>query len=345
MIVDIHVHHVPEAFVRFVEKAAPYSIRLEAPRGENVTLNVGPLSYGLNRTFFDTGRLIARMKEMGVARAVLSLATPFVNFDVPPSLGVEAAQLYNDEIAAIHKASSDRFDGWAFLPMQDPEAAANELRRAVTKLGLAGGYMPSNIKGRYLDSEEFAPIFKTATSLDVPLIVHPSNPPARDRMANYELAVVSGYLFDTTLNIFHMIFGGLFDRYPTLRLCCTHLGGYAPLLQARMQRELDTNLELAARLKRPLGDYLRSIYYDTICFEPAYARAAVESDAIDPTHLVLGSDTPFPLGEPDPVGFIERSFRSHAPDLADAILHRNAVALLTSGNTEQRDEPAQTQPH
>jgi aminocarboxymuconate-semialdehyde decarboxylase len=212
--------------------------------------------------------------------------------------------------------------------MQDPEAAANELRRAVRNLGLIGGYLPSNVKGRYLDSEEFAPIFDAATQLDVPLIVHPSNPPARDRTGDYELAVVSGYLFDTTLNIFHMIFSGLLDRYPGLRLCCTHLGGFAPLLRARMQRELDTNPGLAARLKRPLAAYLQSIYYDTICFEPAYLRAALESDGIDPAHLVLGSDTPFPLGEPDPVGFIERSFRGHRPETADAILRRNAGNLF-----------------
>jgi len=210
----------------------------------------------------------------------------------------------------------------------DPEAAADELRRAVRNLGLIGGYLPSNVKGRYLDSEEFAPIFEAAVQLDVPLIVHPSNPPARDRTGDYELAVVSGYLFDTTLNIFHMIFGGLFDRYSGLRLCCTHLGGFAPLLRARMQRELDTNPGLAARLKRPLTAYLQSIYYDTICFEPAYLRAALESDAIDPAHLVLGSDTPFPLGEPDPVGFIERSFRGGRTETADAILHRNATNLF-----------------
>jgi predicted TIM-barrel fold metal-dependent hydrolase len=134
--------------------------------------------------------------------------------------------------------------------MQDPEAAADELRRAVRNLGLIGGYLPSNVKGRYLDSEEFAPIFEAAIELDVPLMVHPSNPPARERTGDYELAVVSGYLFDTTLNIFHMIFGGLLDRYSGLRLCCTHLGGFAPLLRARMQRELDTNPGLAGRLKR-----------------------------------------------------------------------------------------------
>jgi aminocarboxymuconate-semialdehyde decarboxylase len=328
MITDIHVHHVPEPFARFIEKAAPYPIHRDPPCGETVTLNVGPLRYGLNRTFFDLDRLIKRMQEMSVDRAVLSLATPFVKFDVPASFGIETAQLYNDEIARIHKAAPDTFDGWAFLPMQDPEAAADELRRAVCDLGLIGGYLPSNVKGRYLDSEEFSPIFEAANQLDVPLIVHPSNPPARDRMGDYELAVVSGYLFDTTLNIFHMIFGGLFDRYPGLRLCCTHLGGFAPLLRARMQRELDTNPGLAARLKRPLAAYLQSIYYDTICFEPAYLRAALDSDAIDPARLVLGSDTPFPLGEPDPAGFIERSFRGHCAEIADAILHRNASNLF-----------------
>src|SRR5262249_62016074 len=123
---------------------------------------------------------------------------------------------------------------------------------------------------------------------------------APERTGAYELAVVSGYPFDTTLNIFHMIFSGLLDRYPGLRLGCTHLGGFAPLLRARMQRELDTNPGLAARLKRPLSAYLQSIYCDTICFEPAYLRAALESEGLNPAHLVLGSDTPFPLGEPDP---------------------------------------------
>jgi aminocarboxymuconate-semialdehyde decarboxylase len=336
MVTDIHIHHVPDAFVRFVEKATPYSIRLEAPRGEDVTLNVGPLRYALTRTFFDVERLIIRMRTMRVDRAVLSIATPFVNFDVPASLGREAAELYNDELAVLHKAASNRFAGWAYLPMQAPEAAANELHRAVTKLGLAGGYLPSNVKGRYLDSEEFAPIFETAARLGVPLFVHPSNPPARERMGNYELAVVAGYLFDTTLNIFHMIFGGLLDRYPEMRLCCTHLGGYAPLLQARMQRELDTNPGLAARLKRPLGDYLRSIYYDTICFESAYAHAAVESKAIDPAHLLMGSDTPFPLGEPDPVDLIERTFRGDTPELAEAILGANSESFLNPVNKSAR---------
>jgi aminocarboxymuconate-semialdehyde decarboxylase len=275
------------------------------------------------------------MQEMRVDRVLLSIATPFVKFDVPASLGVEAAQLYNDEIAAIARAAPDRFQGWAYLPMQDPQAAASELLRAVKALGLIGGYVPSNVSGRYLHADEFQQIFRTAEELDVPLLVHPSNPPGRERMGDYELAVVAGYLLDTTLNIFHMVFGGLLDRYPGVRLCCTHLGGYAPLLLARMQRELDTNPQLASRLKRPLRAYLRALYYDTICFEPCYLRAAADSEAVDPTHLLLGSDTPFPLGEPDPVGFIERSKSALGGELTKNILHDNAKSFL-NGNIRRK---------
>jgi aminocarboxymuconate-semialdehyde decarboxylase len=330
MITDVHVHHVPAGFLQLVAHAAPYSIGLDWEHGEGVQLRVGELHYTLNRTFFDIERLLARMQEMRVDRALLSIATPFVKFDVPASLGIDAAQLYNDEIAAITRTAPDRFQGWAYLPMQDTEAAASELVRAVKSLGLIGGYLPSNVNGRYLQADEFQPVFRMAAELDVPLLVHPSNPPGRERMGEYELAVVAGYLLDTTLNIFHMAFGGLLDRYPDLRLCCTHLGGYAPLLLTRMQRELDTNPQLASRLKRPLREYLRALYYDTICFEPCYLRAAADSEAVDPTHLLLGSDTPFPLGEPDPVGFIERSKDALGSRLTETIMHDNAMNFLSA---------------
>jgi aminocarboxymuconate-semialdehyde decarboxylase len=316
-----------------VERAAPLAMRLDLPDGESVKLNVGPLHYNLNRTFFDVERLIARMATMKVERAILSLATPFVNYSVPASLGCEVAELYNNEIAKISKLAPARFGGWAYLPMQDAQGAAAELRRAIRELHLTGAYLPSNVNGRYLDAEEFAPIFSTAAELDVPLFVHPSNPPARGRMAHYELTVVAGYLFDTTLNIFHMIFGGLFDRYPNLRICFTHLGGYVTLLYSRMKRELDTNPQLAARLRRPLLDYLRSLYFDTICFDPVYARSAIDSRVVDFSRLLLGSDTPFLLGEPDPVGFIERSFHDHGAPAVRQIFECNAVKFLTLGKS------------
>jgi predicted TIM-barrel fold metal-dependent hydrolase len=115
------------------------------------------------------------------------------------------------------------------------------------------------------------------------------------------------------------------------------------MLRARMQRELDTNPALAARLKKPLAEYLRSIYFDTICFESAYLQSVVEASAVEGRRLLLGSDTPFPLGEPDPVAFVERSFATRAPKLAADILQRNAADFLrmsaNSASPERRCLP------
>jgi aminocarboxymuconate-semialdehyde decarboxylase len=327
MIVDIHCHFVPEGYLRFIEREKGFGVRCLAATGEAVEVEVGLLRFGLNKTFFDPERQLRRMDGLGVDRSVLSLATPLINYATPADVATTAARLFNDEVARLRDRNPARFDGWAFLPMQDCDAAARELRRAITELGLRGGHVASNINGRYLDSAEYAPIFEAAVDLGVPLFVHPTNPPGRDRMAAYELAVVSGYLFDTTLNVFHMIFGGLLDRYPTLRLCCAHTGGYALLLRARMQREVDTNPELAERITRPVGDYLKRLYYDTVCFEGGYLKYAAEVVGAD--RLVLGSDGPFPLGEPDPVRFIRRTFGDKS--IAVDVLHHNAAKMFNLG--------------
>ncbi len=326
MIVDIHCHFVPERYIDFVQRESAFAVRRHAigDQGEEVPVTVGDLKFGLNRTFFDPDRQIKRLDALRIDRTVLSLATPLINYEVPGELASRAAQIFNDEIALLRDRHPERIDGWAFLPMQDPVAAAKELRRSITSLGLRGGHIASNVRGRYLDAIEYAPIFEAAVELGVPLFVHPANPPGRERMRDYELAVVSGYLFDSTLNIFNMIFGGLLDRYPTLKLCCAHVGGYAVMLRNRMQRELDTNPTLAKSINGTVGDYLRRLYFDTVCFEEGYIRMA--ADTVGADRLVLGSDGPFPLGEPDPVGFIERSFGSSSA--GRDILHRNAADML-----------------
>lgn len=330
MIVDIHCHFIPDRFLDLVEAEPGFAVRRRPAAGERVPIAVGPLEFGLNRTFFDPDRQIARMDRLGIDLTVLSLATPLINYQIPIEVADKAARVFNDALADLRDRHPDRFDGWAFLPMQDPAAAAAELRRGVKELGLGGGHIASNVNGRYLDKPEYAPIFEAAVELDVPLFVHPTNPPARERMADYELAVVSGYLFDSTLNIFNMIFGGLLDRYPTLRLCCAHAGGYALLLRSRMQREVDTNPGLAALISRPVGDYLRQLYFDTVCFEPGYLEFA--ADVVGAEHLVLGSDGPFPLGEPDPVDFVRRTFGD--AEAGRDILHRNAAAMFNGNNPE-----------
>jgi aminocarboxymuconate-semialdehyde decarboxylase len=314
MTTDIHCHFIPDDYFKLVQARSEFEVRLLPSEGDAVNVACRGARYGLNRTFFEPARQIARMDALGIDRTVISLATPLVNYYLEPGLATPAARLCNDGFAALVAAHPRRFAAWAFLPMQDPRAAAVELRRCVREHGFIGGHIATNVRGVYLPHEDFLPIFDAAKELDVPLFLHPVDPPGRDRTGDYELTVVAGYLFDSTVNIFRMICSGFLDRHPGLKLVCAHTGAFSLMLRNRMQREVDTNPQLSKALPRKIGDYLRSFYFDTVCFEPDYLEFA--SGIVPPEHLLLGSDAPFPLGEPDPVNFVRRALPADQAELA-----------------------------
>ncbi len=323
MITDIHRHFVPEEFFRFARARKEFAVEIKREQGDLIDLDIRGVHFGLNTTFFQIPKQIERMRREGVERAILSLATPFIDYHQEERLAVEAARVFNDTLAATIAAQRGQFGGWAFLPMQDPSEAAAELRRCVREHNFIGGHIASNVRGAYLNDERFAPICKAAVELDVPLFVHPADPLGKERMREYELMVVAGYLFDNTINILKMICSGFLDRWPTLKLVCAHAGSFSLVLRARMQREVDTNPQLAATLKAPVGDYLRRLYFDTVCFEPDILRYATQVAPV--RQFLMGSDAPFPLGEPDPVNFVRNALPANEAHL---ILSENFSQLF-----------------
>jgi aminocarboxymuconate-semialdehyde decarboxylase len=323
MITDVHCHFVPEEFFRFAQSRNEFAIKVKRREGDAVDLDIRGMHFGLNTTFFDMRKQVERMQRDGVERTILSLATPFIDYHLDAKLAIEAARVFNDALAGAIGSDPTQFGGWALLPMQDPTAAAQELRRCVREHGFVGGHVASNVRGIYLHDAQFEPIYRTAVDLDVPLLVHPADPLGKDRTKEYELTIVAGYLFDNTINILKMICSGFLDRWQDLKLVCAHAGAFSPILRARMQREVDTNPLLASTLKTPVGDYLRRLYFDTICFEPAILRYVATVVPVE--HLLLGSDAPFPLGEPNPVSFVRNAL---LPDQAEAILHLNFSRLI-----------------
>jgi aminocarboxymuconate-semialdehyde decarboxylase len=323
MITDVHCHFVPDEFFSFASTKEEFGIRVKRREGEAVDLDIRGMHFGLNTTFFEMPKQLERMKRDGVERSILSLATPFIDYHLAPKLAVESARIFNDALASAIASDKARFGGWGMLPMQDPAAAAQELRRCVRDYGFVGGHVASNVRGIYLHDLQFEPIFQAAVDLDVPLFIHPADPLGKDRTKDYELTIVAGYLFDNTINILKMICSGFLDRWPNLKLICAHAGAFSPILRARMQREVDTNPQLKSTLKAPIGDYLRRLYFDTICFEPAILRYV--TDVVPVEHLLLGSDAPFPLGEPDPVNFVRNALPA---DRVDLILNRNFDRLI-----------------
>ena len=322
MVTDIHCHFIPDALFKFVQLHPEFATRLTAHEGERIDINVRGMHFGLNPVFFEPSRQIARMDGLGIDRTVISLATPLVNYYLDTKLAIEAARLCNDGFAEVLKSNPKRFAAWAFLPMQEPAAAAAELRRCVRNYGFVGGHIATNVRGTYLPDESFGPVFDAARELDVPLFVHPVDPPGKDRTSDYELTVVAGYPFDSTINVFRMICSNFLDRYGDLKLVIAHTGTFSLMLRNRMQREVDTNATLSHSLPRKVGDYLRGLYFDTVCFEPEYLRMA--AGIVPPEHLLLGSDAPFPLGEPDPVNFVRGALPA---DQAELALSKNYARL------------------
>jgi aminocarboxymuconate-semialdehyde decarboxylase len=323
MITDIHRHFVPSAFFDFVKSRSDFAVMVKREEGELIDVDIRGMHFGLNRTFFSLPRQIEQMKREGVERSILSLATPFINYHLDASIAVPTARQFNDTIATTIAGHELQFRAWAFLPMQDPVAAATELTRCVRELHFVGGHVASNVRGVYLHDAQFEPIYRAALDLNVPLFVHPADPPGKERTREYELTVVAGYLFDNTINILKMICSGFLDRWPRLKLICAHAGAFSLVLRARMQREVDTNPQLSNTLKAPVGNYLRRLYFDTICFEPAILQYAATVVPVE--HFMMGSDAPFPLGEPDPVNFVRNALPA---DQANAIMRRNFDRLI-----------------
>jgi aminocarboxymuconate-semialdehyde decarboxylase len=323
MITDIHCHFVPPDFFSFVKSRPEFAVTVKRAEGNLIDVDIRGMHFGLNATFFELPRQVERMQRDGVERSILSLATPFIDYHLDAALAVSTAQRFNDSMAEVIAEHGRQFRAWAFLPMQDPAAAAAELTRCVRELGFVGGHVASNVRGVYLHDARFEPIYRAALNLNVPLFVHPADPAGKERTHEYELTVVAGYLFDNTINILKLICSGFLDRWPHLKLVCAHAGAFSMVLRARMQREVDTNPQLAAALKEPVGDYLRRLYFDTICFEPAILQYAATVVPVE--HLMMGSDAPFPLGEPDPVKFVRNALPTQQ---ADAILGRNFDRLI-----------------
>jgi aminocarboxymuconate-semialdehyde decarboxylase len=191
--------------------------------------------------FMDVGLRLALNDRLGIELQVLSPnpITYFHHIDAP--VAIEFCRWHNDEMATVVAAHPDRLRGFAQLPMQDIAAACAELRRAVGDLGLLGAYIGTDF-GMTFDDERVDPLWATAVELDVPVFVHPApagiDGPLRDpRIRRFDLDLSLGFLYEETLAVACVIYGGVLDRFPTLDLCFSHGGGAAAFMAGRLDHQ------------------------------------------------------------------------------------------------------------
>ena len=207
----------------------------------------------------------------------------------------------NDGVAAAVAKHPDRLVGMGTLPLQNVEMAVAELRRCVTELDLRGVEIGSHVTGRELAEDAFRPFFAAAEELGVLVLMHPLGVTHGQRLASHYLDNIVGNSIESTIALSHLIFGGVLHRHPGLKLCVAHGGGYLPGYWGRMDHAFRVRDDCRAHIAREPSSYLRQVWLDMLVFDRDQLDSLVRTHGAD--RLCLGTDYPFDMAEPDPVGF------------------------------------------
>jgi aminocarboxymuconate-semialdehyde decarboxylase len=321
MKIDLHTHILPKQWPDMDAKFGyPGFVRLDhhkpccarMMKGEQVFREIGDNTW-------EPTRRIEEMDATGVAMQVLSTVPVMFSYWAKPRDALELSRLLNDHIAEMVRAHPTRFCGLGTIPLQDPDLAASELERCVRELGLRGVEIGSHVDAnehchgancRNLDDRGLDVVWKTAEQLDAAIFVHPWDMMAKARMPKYWLPWLVGMPAETCLAISCMTFGGVFERFPKLRVAYAHGGGSYPYSIGRMERGFNVRPDLVATdNKVNPRSYLASagkparFYVDSLVHDADALKLLLK--VMGAERVALGSDYPFPLGEARPGSLIE----------------------------------------
>jgi predicted TIM-barrel fold metal-dependent hydrolase len=320
-IITVEEHFVTPAFVAGPGQVSTERFRTSRPDGA-----------AIGDKLADVGdKRIAEMDEAGIDMQVLSLNSPGVE-QAEPDEAISCARDANDFLAEAIKRHPTRFAGFASLPIQTPEKAAEELDRCVRKLGFKGANINGHSRGRYLDDIYFAPILERADTLGVPIYLHPTVPPKAvvDALYGGFSPAVSavfasggwGWHIETAVHVLRMVLGGVFDRHPKLQVVIGHMGEALPFMLPRLNKNLSPQL---TKLARPVADYLRQNLHYTFGgfnFTPTFLNLLLE---VGVERIMFSADYPY-VSMADAHCFLQHIPVSEA-DRA-RIAHGNAEHLL-----------------
>jgi aminocarboxymuconate-semialdehyde decarboxylase len=278
---------------------------------------------------------LKHMDRMGIDIQAVSPAPNQTYYWTDPGLGAELARAVNERIAEIVAKWPDRFVGLGTIPLQDPGLAVAELAHAVKKLGLRGVEINPSVNGMDLSDArlKLENFFAKAQDLNAVIFMHPVGFTQGERLMDHYFNNVIGNPLETTVAASHLIFDGVMERYPKLKVVLPHAGGYLAHYWARMDHAHQARPDCRVFIKRKPSTYLEKFYFDTITFDPGMLKHLIERFGAD--HVLLGTDYPYDMGVEDPVGFIKKVPRLSAAK-RNQIMGGNAARLLgisTSGTS------------
>ena len=263
------------------------------------------------------------LDEMGIDLQVVMPPPPQCYYTVPIDISVKATQIVNDGIAEYVARKPDRFVALGSVPMTDGREAAIELERGMRHLGLKGAQVLTNVAGRELSDPAFAPFWAKAEELGALIVIHPNGFTAGQRLTRFYFNNVIGNPLETALALHYLIFDGVLERHPNLKILAVHGGGYLGAYSGRMDHAWGARSDCHGDLPHPPTHYLKKIYVDSVVFTPHQLVGLIEVFGAD--HVLIGTDYPFDMAEADPLGHL-----ASVPALPDITL-----AAIAGGNAKR----------
>lgn len=302
-VTDCHAHILEMDTVLALKKALPSTrFELNPVDEESAHLYVSDVhQFPFPRGAWDMEKRSADMTASGFDRQVVAVCPQTLLYDQDPQLTLAAAQIQNAALGQLVQRDS-RFDALATVPMQEGDLAAQELKRAMREDGLVGVMIGSHINGVNLDHPTFEPFWEAAEKLRSIILVHPVKPAGADRQKNYYLKNSIGNPLDTTIAAACLVYGGVMERYPDLRVVLSHGGGFVPYQIGRFRHAWQVREEGKVNLKSTPDASFARFYYDSILHDPRPLRYLVDMAGAD--RVALGSDYPFDMGQYDMLNVI-----------------------------------------
>ena len=327
MRIDIHSHAVPANYLEAI-KRDPKGLgsRLEKDgRGREMIIMGNGRSTQLRPALLDGELRLQEMAAKQIDVIVESLLPPLLPTWADTATAVRVCQIVNDGVAQDAERYPGRIVGMGIVPLQDVGEAIRELDRIVKQLRMPSVLIPTNVGGKNFDEPEFFPFFERAEESGVLVFIHPHEVAAADRLERYWLSNLIGNPLDTTIAQASLIFGGVLERLPKLKICCAHAGGYSPWIRGRWLHGQANRPESKGVISRPIDEYLSRLYFDTVIFNTDALEFLIRTMGCD--HVLLGTDYPTPMGDEEQVPVIDAINWLSAEDKAK-VLGGNAASLL-----------------
>ncbi|MBR1147004.1 amidohydrolase [Bradyrhizobium sp. AUGA SZCCT0431] len=246
-------------------------------------------------------------------------------YAAPPEVARDSCHMVNDHIAGLVAKHPDRLMGMGTVPLQDPGMAVAELDRTVKQLGFRGVELCTNVRGVDLTRAGLEKFFARVEELDVMIFLHPFGTSLVGRMEDHYFPNTIGHPLDSALCVGQLVFDGYLERFPKLKICIAHGGGYIPGYWGRFDHAWAHREDCRVTIKKKPSEYLKKLYFDTVVFDERELKHLIEIWGAD--HIMLGTDYPFDMAEPDPVGFLGRVNGISERDMA-LVAGGNAARLL-----------------